>query len=305
MPHDIVLVPTFARPEYLQLCLEHLSAADGGKDKVVHIAHDLHTYDPPHMRQELALSERVVAEFKGSFKELFMQVRAPHPYIGNPCNFLELYKSAYNSVNGLIYLVEDDVLVAKDFFKWHEAVQARGDYFVTVGWHCIRNAEVKPGTDPTAYIESTRDFSSIGICWKRDKLAPFVKHATPNYYRAMRNYLAQAFPGSPINPGQWTEQAGIVTRLLHETKNRWVAWPQLSRVAHVGISGYHRPGGHRFSGTLEQRIADLRKAVVNPQMLNSLSKDPFDDVGSLSHIPDWKAEDLHVVQRFPYEPGKI
>lgn len=302
---DIVLIPTFARPEYLQLCLEHLAAAAGSADKIVHIAHDQHTYDPAHVKKEIELSEQVVAGFKGVFKELVFQVRAPHPYIGNPCNFLELYKSAYNAISGLIYLVEDDVLVAPDFFKWHEATQARGDYFCTVGWHCIRNPEVKPGTDPTAYIESTRDFSSIGICWKRDKLAAFVKHATPAYYRAMRNYLALAFPNSPINPGQWTEQAGVVTRLLHETRNRWVAWPVLSRVAHVGISGYHRPGGHKFDGPLEQRIASLRQAVKDGKVLNSLSKDPFDDVGALSHIPEWNADDLHVVQRFEYEQGKI
>lgn len=299
---DLILIPTFARPEYLQLCLEHIAAADKGEvPKDVWVMHDRHTYDQPHIAKEVELSRAVANKFVVNFYE-----RSPHPYIGNPLNFLELYKSAYEKKDvRYVFLIEDDVLVAKDFFKWHEAVQARGDYFITVGWHCIRNAEVKPSQDPTAYIESTRDFSSIGICWKRENLAPFVKHAKVNYYRAMRNYLADAFPGSPINPGQWTEQAGIVTRLLHETRNRWVAWPSLSRVAHVGISGYHRPGGHRFSGTLEQRVADLRKAVVDPKILNSLSKDPFDDVGSLSHIPDWKAEDLHVVQRFEYEIGKI
>lgn len=302
---DIVLIPTFARPEYLQLCLEHLVAADGGKDKVVHISHDRHTTDPSSILNEIKLTEQVVAAFQGKFRELYLQVRPPHPYIGNPCNFLELYKNSYDVASRYVYLVEDDVLVAPDFFKWHEAVQARGDYFVTVGWHCIRNPLVKPSTDPTAYIESTRDFSSIGICWKPDKLSALVKHATPEYYRQMAGYLGRTFPGSPIPAGQWTEQAGVVTRLLHETKNRWVAWPALARVAHVGISGYHRPGGHRFDGSLEQRVSDLRTAVRDGKVLNSLSKDPFDDVGALSHIPEWSEADLHVVQRFEYQHGKI
>ena len=304
---DIVLIPTFARPEYLQLCLEHLLAADGGANKEVWISHDRHTRDAANMRQEVELSRQIALSFSDKFEFVRFHERTPHNYIGNPLNFLELYKEAYNTTPEAryIYLVEDDVMVAKDFFRWHESVQDRGDYFCTVGWHCIRNPEVKKSTDPTAYIESTRDFSSIGICWRREKLPPFVKHATTDYYQAHRNYLEKAFPGSPIRPGEWTEQAGIVTRLLHETKDRWVAWPALSRVAHVGISGYHRPGGHKFDGPIEQRIADLRKAIQDPKVLNSLSKDPFDDVGVLSSIPEWKAEDLHVVQHFPYAYGKI
>jgi hypothetical protein len=307
MMEDIVLVPTFARPEYLQLCLEHLAAADGGADKIVSVSHDRHTNDPGHIRNEVHLSKEITKRFEGKFKHIQFIEKDPHPYIGNPCNFLDLYKGAFirQPFFRYIYLVEDDVLVAKDFFKWHEAVQARGDYFITVGWHCIRNPEVKQSTDPTAYIESTRDFSSIGICWKRDKLGAMVKHAVKEYYQSHRVYLTKAFPGSPINPGTWTEQAGIVTRLLHETKNRWVAWPSLSRVAHVGISGYHRPGGYRFSGPIEKRIEDLRAATKDSKVLNALSKDPFDDVASLSHIPEWNVEDLHVVQKFPYVHGKI
>lgn len=302
---DLVLIPTFARPEYLQLALEHLAAADGGPDKEIWIMHDRHVNDPGHILAEIEAAQKIAEAFEPKFKALKFHKRSAHPYVGNPLNFLELYKSAYETDARYVYLVEDDVLVSKDFFKWHEAVQARGDYFVTVGWHCIRNAEVKASQDPTEYIESTRDFSSIGICWKREKLAPLVKHATQHYYRAMKVYLGQAFPGSPINSGQWTEQAGVITRLLHETKDRWVAWPSLSRVAHVGISGYHRPGGHRFNGSIEQRVRDLRAAVADTRILNSLSKDPFDDVASLSHIPEWNSEDLHVVQRFPYEAGKI
>jgi hypothetical protein len=303
---DIVLIPTFQRPEYLQLCLEHLLAAEGGKEKEVYISYDRHTNDTAPVLRDMDYSQQIAESFKEKFAKMTFVARQPHPYVGNPCNFLETYKHAYfNSGARYVYLVEDDVLVAKDFFKWHEAVQARGDYFITVGWHCIRNKEVLPSQDPTAYIESTRDFSSIGICWKREKLLAMVKHANPNYYRAMRNYLAAAFVGSPINPGLWTEQAGVVTRLLHEAKNRWVAWPALSRVAHVGISGYHRPGGHRFDGSLAERIAGLRAAVTDTKILNSLSKDPFDDVGALSHIPEWNVGDLHVTQRFEYEHGKI
>lgn len=303
---DLVLVPTFARPEYLALCLEHLAAADGGKEKHVWISHDKHIIERlPNVERELAYTCDVVKKFEGAFAELKFNVRTPHPYIGNPCNFLELYKAAFNEPDvRFVYLVEDDVIVNQDFFRWHEAVQARGDYFCTVGWHCVRNPLVRPGSDPHAYIESTRDFSSIGICWKKEKLEPLVRHARPEYYRDMRNYLARAFAGNLIPAGQWTEQAGVITRLLHQEPWRWVAWPQSRRVSHVGVSGYHRPNGHRFAGEIEDRIKQLRAAILSDKIVG-MSKDFADDIEPLLEPQRWETDKLYVAQRFPYEPGKI
>lgn len=304
---DLVLVPTFGRPEYLALCLEYLAAADGATEKHVMISHDRHVHDAAAVTKELMEAEIVAEAYRlsGKFASLQFAVRPAHRFVGNPCNFLELYKFAFQQEDvRYIYLVEDDVIVNKDFFRWHEAVQARGDYFCTVGWHCVRNPLVKPGTDPLAYIESTRDFSSIGVCWRREKLAPFVKHATPDFYGNMGNYLGRNFPGSPIPAGQWTEQAGVVTRLLHETRDRWVAWPVSRRCSHVGVSGYHRPNGHRFAGLIGDRIEELRKAITSDR-ITKMSHDFTDDIEPLLPAQDWDAVQLQVVQRFPYEVGKI
>lgn len=302
---DLVLIPTFARPEYLTLCLEFLAKADGGKDKEVWIAHDRHARDTQGMVDQWQLSKAVADKFVGTFAGLRFIERKPHGFIGNPYNFLELYKEAFANLDvRYVYLVEDDVLVFSDFFRWHEAVQPRGDYFCTVGWHCVRNSMVKPSTDPTEYIESTRDFSSIGVCWRREKLEPFVRHARPEFYRQMAPYLAQAFPGSPIPCGQWTEQAGVVTRLLHETRDRWVAWPTARRCSHVGVSGYHRPNGYRFGGELETRVRELRAAVTNDRIVK-MSRDFVDDIEPITETGAWLPEQLHVVQRFEYEVGKI
>lgn len=316
---DLVLIPTFARPEYLSLCLEYLAKADGAKEKEVWISHDRHTRDNPGIGREVSLSFDVFQQHMNSFAGISFLEREPHNYVGNPLNFLELYRRAHAEEDvRYVYLVEDDVFVYPDFFRWHEAMQARGvihpvpghaaqereDFFCTVGWHCVRNPEVKPGTDPTEYIESTRDFSSIGVCWKREKLAAFVKHATPEFYGNMGNYLARAFPGSPIPPGQWTEQAGVVTRLLHETRNRWVAWPVARRCSHVGVSGYHRPNGFRFHGELKERVKALR-AAISTEAIVGMNKDFGGDIEPYQPTGSWTPEQLHVIQRFPYVPGKI
>lgn len=306
---DLVLVPTFSRPEYLTLCLEHLALADGGRDKRVWISHDRHVNDFPGVAKEVEITKTVIAKFQSAFAELRFTVRTPHPYIGNPCNFLELYKEAYAQQDvRYVYLVEDDVLVGADFFRWHEAVQLRGllrnPYFCTVGWHCIRNAKVPKSMDPLGIIESTRDFSSIGVCWQRENLAALIAHATPKFYCDMRNYLAGAFPGNLIPAGQWTEQAGVITRLLHQTKNRWVAWPTLRRCSHVGVSGYHRPNGHRFGGDIDERVKQLRAAVACDR-IQSMSKDFADDIEPVLPAMEWREDQLFVAQKFPYEEGVI
>jgi len=193
-------------------------------------------------------------------------------------------------------VIEDDVLVGHDFFRWHEAVQQLGDYFCSVGWHCIRNPEVKPGTDPAAYIESERDFSSIGVCWKRERLWEIAKHASVAYYRDLAGYLKGVLPACGIPDGQWTEQAGLIMRILLTTPGAKVAWPVVARCAHVGIHGYHRGRGHQFQGSIVQRVEALRAAVQSTEKLVGLSKDPFDDVAALPAVGEWS--ELRVVQRF-------
>jgi hypothetical protein len=300
---DVVLVPTFNRPEYLWLCLEHLAHAEGAASKHIRIAHDSHINDAGDVRANYQLTREVVEKYQAGtdFASVSLQYRQPHHYIGNPLNFFELYKDAYNDPNlRYVYLVEDDVLVSPDFFSWHEAVQARSDYFVTVGWHCVRRPGPIQNDDPTEYIESTMDYSSIGVCWKREKLEAVVRHATPLYYRDHRTYMLQAFRGNRIPAGQWTEQAGVITRLLHETGNRWVAWPTRRRCSHVGVSGYHRPHGFRFTGQLHDRVEALRRAVQDSAIVG-MNKDFGGDIEPVLPAKDWQPEQLHVVQRFPYD----
>jgi len=302
---DIVIMPAYFRPEYTALALEYLGNAHGAKDKEVWVEQDRAYAQYGALLQELPAMRAVVKAYESAFAKVEYRERAPNNYIGNPCNFLEAYKRAYERTDvRYVYLVEDDVLVAPDFFRWHEAAQAREDFFVTVGWHCVRNPEVPPSTDPTAYITSYRDYSSIGVCWRREKLEPFVKHARTEYYSNMPAYLAQAFPGSPIPAGQWTEQAGIVTRLLHETRNRLVAWPALRRCSHVGVSGYHRPTGHKFTGNLDTRIAALRAAVSDAR-IQGMSHDFTDDIEPVVFPGAWEPSQLKCVQHVPYVEGKI
>lgn len=297
--NDIVIIPTYARPDYLWLCLEHLERAAGDRPVEFWVFQDKREHPQfSWIEQDSALTRSVVAAFP-QLNLRFVE-RKPHSFVGNPLNFLEAYKEAHATDARYIYLVEDDVLVAPDFFQWHEAVQARADYFVTVGWHNIRNRHVQRCDDPTAYIETTVDYSSIGVCWRRESLAAIVRHAHTEYYKDMAGYLRTTFPGNPIPCGQWTEQAGIIMRELLQVKDaRTVAWPCVPRCAHVGTYGYHRYGLlslSPLSGNLQERVAVLREITADPHKLAGMVRDQFKDIEPLSVIPEWRPEELHVVQ---------
>lgn len=287
---DIVIVPTYFRPEYLTLCLEHIEAARKGRELEVRVYHDA--------RKVAYVNAQDTQEVCNRFGYPYLTIRKPHNAVGNTLNFLGAYADAFVSDARLVYLIEDDVLVGTDFFDWHEAIQARRDYLCSVGWHCIRNPEVKPSTDPNAFIESAVDFSSIGVCWKREALPPVVLHADPAYYTNPSAYLAKQFPGSPIPPNRWVEQAGLIMRvLLAGQGKRIVAWPAVPRCAHIGISGYHRSKGPQFTGNLDQKIQQLRTALSSGQ-LAEMGRSIFDDINTPIPAQDWKAEDFYVSQTF-------
>src|SRR5216683_3932829 len=280
MRPDLILIPSAYRSEFLWLVLEHIAQAEGGKEKEIWISQDRRAKDDARQLADLPDIEATVRAFQNSFSGLhYSEHKAHHPN-GNMSNFLELYKKAFNTTDvRYVYLIEDDVLVSKDFFGWHEAMQGRKPYFCTIGWHCIRNPKVKASNDATAYIESRVDYSSIGVCWKREKLETIVRHANEAYYTQMNVYLRQIFPNSPIPWNQWGEQAGMILRVLLDRPDL-TAWPSAPRCAHIGIHGYHRRAGFRFGGNLETRVRLLREASKTTEGLMKLCRDPFDDVAA-------------------------
>ena len=288
---DIILIPTYKRPEYLAVCLQHIMAAPSNVQRCIFVQHDFHVGDSTQDMND----SRWIATFLDDCSAF--SILQTHTRQGNSFNCFSLYRKALALPDvRYIYLIEDDVIVASDFFRWHEAVNARVDYFSTIGWKCLRNPEVKMIEDQKAYIESARDYASIGVCWKPSRLAEFIQHDVDSYYQNQSHYLAAAFPGSPIPSWQWTEQDGIVMRMMAENKGRLNAWPVVPRCAHIGVQGYHRQGGHKFTGSLSDRIGKLQLAIIDG--MDKLVTDPFNDIFSLPKIQPWDEKDLWISQRF-------
>lgn len=287
VPNDVVLVTTYNRPDYLRLCLEYLSRAEGSGNKDVRIYVD---------RGKSLIREiyEVVNDFRCALNPTVF-FRDAHSYHGNSYNTLEAYREAYQSDAEFVYLVEDDVLVQPDFFRWHEEVQKQSDFMCSIAYRCSRNPQVTRDPilekDPEAYFVSAQDYASIGVCWKKQKLAEVVKHACPEYYQDMTKYAFTHFPDNRFAEC-FTEQDGLIMRILHDVKGN-VAWPYVPRCFHFGTFGYHRLRSPKLS------YQEIKEILYDQEKINAVNKD-FQDIEAMPKNPiiNWDSNKLHCVQRF-------
>lgn len=277
---DLVLITTYNRPDYLRLCLEYLSAAEGIQNKEIRVYVDR--------------GRTLVREFYDVFRDfpnlnIFSIFRSPHDFHGNSFNTLEAYKDAFYSGAKYVYLIEDDVLVSPDFFKWHEAIQQQENLFCSVAYRCSRNPAVLKLDDPSAYLLSKQDYASIGVCWQRENLQVVIEHAKEEYYGNLDKYLQEHFANNRFSDC-FTEQDGLIMRIMAE-KHGVVAWPYIPRCYHVGFASYNRPKSDRLS------YSELKETIHNMEKIRQADKD-FGDIELVPTDMKLKWNSLYCAQRF-------
>ena len=252
MSRDLLIIPTFNRPEMLTLCIEGLMRTKGLDDIEIWIVVDDHMkerYDPDFSKPVYLLKD-----IPAGWLRVIM--RSPHNCFGNSRSIMEAYKEAYFTDARLVFMVEDDIVVSEDFFRWCYSVHGDDRIACAVATrperegHEIKNREGH-------YVES--DFASGAVCWKRQALAAVVPHACGSYYHRLNGYCDEHWPTSVLRGGHG-EQDGLLRRIIAAEKLR-VAWPWYPRAKHIGIYGYHDP---RPAGTYQERLSALRKILEDP-----------------------------------------
>lgn len=243
---DLVAIPTYSRPEMLWHCLEHLAAcpeaAAGDLDLVVFV--DNHVHRPPPLEE--------IGQVLPRFPGVAVVARAPHAYRGNSFNVMKAYEQGLAEGRERVFLVEDDVMVEPDFFRWHREVQEAEQLFCSIGIS-------RPGVTIT-----TEMFASLGVCFRRGPLELVVGHANVAYFSNMNHYCQRTFRAGP-NVG--TEQDGLILRVMKQAKGTARFAPQdAPKARHIGWYGYNRGLHGRPAGPLQARYetvaARLTHAVV-------------------------------------------
>lgn len=230
---NLAIIPTYSRPEMLWHCLERLSAcreiSSGELDIVVAV--DNHIGRPPPSEE----IEWVVRRFPG----VGLVKRDPHRYRGNSFNVLTAYEEAWKEERERVFLVEDDVMVEPDFFRWHGEAQQ------DVPFCSIGVSRRGPG------------YCSLGVCFRREPLTLVVQHAVSAYFANMDYYCQTNFREGQ---GLGAEQDGLIARVMLKAKAT-ARFAELAVARHVGDYGYNRGEHRRPTGSLEERYRAVAERV--------------------------------------------
>lgn len=96
----------------------------------------------------------------------------------NECHRSIWKEVAYSKVPRA-YFFSDDVICTPDFFEWHDAVQADGDWFASTAWR-PPTGNTKPFDLEAYYQISFPNEISMGLCIKRENI-PALLTSAPNW----------------------------------------------------------------------------------------------------------------------------
>ena len=274
---NIVLIPCWRRAEFLQLCIEHIYEANRAKDQfyIFLIDRDFHR------------DVKLVAE---QFKlDKHIRFTPFHNFRGNSYNVLNGYNLALNEADkykpDLVYLIEEDIYVGKDFFDFHKKVQEQYDNFFVSG---VMNQNYnKDGFDPSSVYYYSM-FQSLGLSWKIDKLKYLMGMVKPGYYGNMTKHLSMMFPNSKFGT-KWCEQDGLINRVMEAYSLKGL-YPIVPRAYHAGFIGYNRPATS-IQGGLKDRIDCLKNMSI--EEMNNRAK-IYKDIKPCS-LDDYGVKDFNLV----------
>ncbi len=259
---NIVLIPCHSRADFLNVNLNLIEEANNS-DKQIYLFLIDRGFDPEIIQ--------VINKFK---LDKSIHYTPKHNFRGNSYNLLEGYKFAYEKYQDseLVYMLEEDIFIGKDFFDFHERVQSQFESFcVSAVWCHVDNREF-PNEPASIYCKE--HYQSLGVSWRREYLKEVVKHANPKYYRNMLAYCVSQFPKSKYGRS-FSEQDGLINRIREQQNNAGIIYPIIPRAFHAGAIGYNRPG-KKLEGDLETRS----------KLLKSMSKEQLNEMAT--HMKDIK-----------------
>lgn len=268
---DIVVIPCWRRPEFLWQCLENLAC-----NEEIDSVHLLFRVDTGFAEETLQVIHAFADRF-ASF-EIEYALASPFRRTKPSANFLFGLLHAALRARQLVFLVEEDIMVARDYIRWTRAVhRAAAPLFCSIPVKNPNRALTLPA-DAAGYYLSSGDSCSNGMCFdKRVLLELVAPHFNMSYLRQPKKYIRRRFPHSRIGLG-FVEQDGLIRRIQEQSPYP-IGWPCVPRAFHAGFFGA-RGGWQNFrSGPnealpLAERVRAIADTIYSPEALRAAIDDP-------------------------------
>lgn len=223
---NIVIIPCWKRPGFLAACTTLIQRAINAENY-----HYIFAVD----RGAEGLNDAVIEKFPYSY-EIFRP--GNHTRWGNTINLLKAYQYAASLKPELIYLIEEDIFIAENFFTFHEMVwKDHNPFFVCACEY--HKAKVAPIENEVSAIFGYNRYQSLGVSFKTETVLRFAAHGNVKYFNNPKTYLQKTFPH--CNKGFGWEQDGLIDNVLCD-ENASGIYPVVPRAFHAGFVGYNRTG---------------------------------------------------------------
>lgn len=261
---NIVLIPAYNRPEFLWHTCNHIADAEQSGD-----FHYIFLFDR-------GFDQR-------NYEAIMPMINHSTEVILTPPTKYQASKQSHNVLNGfriavernpeMIFLIEDDVFIANDFFRWHLEIHKRGNWFAAIGTK--NHNSIFSTTEDTAewYESSEPDYQSLGVSFKAEVLRDLVlPHFNSQYLSNSIKYCMDKWPSSVIGR-HYAEQDGLIRRILESSELKTV-FPHVPRAYHAGFYGKNRGHKYRKKISLGERIADVYEHCYSWEGMNQVCEKP-------------------------------
>lgn len=250
---NIVLIPCFNRAEFLAVTLELINKAELA-DTMTYIFQIDFGYEPE------------ILEVINNFKlDKVISYTPEHEYPNKQSySLLKGYEVALSYNPKHIFLIEDDIFIANDFFHWH--LKNIGDNFASIATLNHNTRQKHSNNLGVTYTES--EYQSLGVCFHADSVRQFLSIVTEDYYTNPQGFIKKHFPASRIPVG-YCEQDGLIRRYIQRERKK-VVFPHVPRAFHAGFYGKSR--GEKLTGNLAERINEVKFTAFDPEIMTGDSK---------------------------------
>ena len=192
-------------------------------------------------------------------------------------NIMQAYLDAAYYTDEFVIVGEEDIFPSLDYLRFCE--QAMGYLRVYDKIFCVahkRRSENHLKGSPNILI-GDKQCTSPFLITKRainKYIRPLVE--TKGYLENPVQFNAQFYPGSRIPPNEHYDHDGQIERII-EKNDLWALKPDQARTMHAGFyGGPDAAKGKKLTGTLRERIDQLRAIVLDPVKLQEMTTDSTD-----------------------------
>lgn len=267
---SLVIIPVYNRPEFLQVCLNYIQAADGYEDNYYFFAFDAGSHEDNYdIVKDFEKKNALIPVFFPIFsRELTRRYSRSNSY-----NILDAYRTGYRIAknNGLnyIHMIEDDIFIAKDYFYFAAEVWKRNPDIFCLSSCLNQNLKQElPFLPDTVYPYS--NYQSLAVSFSLSSLAKIIPHANEMFYENPVEYIRAVIPKRINTTSAMSEQDGLISELI--ANFGWtMLYPCVPRATHRGWVSYHRKGTMPKFGTFDEKVEFIRTRTAKE--CNRLSHD--------------------------------